>query len=366
MRRLVLGAVSILVAAGTARAQRAVEAPDAQEIKEYILFSEIVRVAAPGRGQDISFAQGNAGQVKPDDVVWVLGPQETNLQGVASRPIRDTAKAGEPLGRLGGDAWRDGAAVHVRGGQDGAYVLDHAGRLWLWRSGRADSVRIGQGLPTAADVDGNSSGLIAVLWGHEVAVCLGFPSAPMWRFPLEDDILPAVGVAVSAAGEVFVAGRGSVAVGVYDLDADGAYRRTRSATAAALGVQAAGGVEVPPFMILPTEGKEAYVDPDRFVLVSDADAGTLLVLERSSLVPVGRWDVRGQIAGAAPGRFDVSNRGQIAFVDVRSGEAQVLPTRVLAAMIEPVGNIRWRNLDPSRQVFRVQGGDTLQIPAPRH
>ncbi|HZM16590.1 MAG TPA: hypothetical protein VFE28_11365 [Candidatus Krumholzibacteria bacterium] len=362
MHRPVLLGLLALLAAGNAGAQTTTPEPSPAEVKEYILFSEIVRVAAPGKALDLSFGQGNTGSVKPDDVVWILDPTAPGLAGIACRPIRDTAKAGEAMGRLGGTELRGGVATHVRSGQEGAYVLDADGRLWLWRGGRADSLRVGKGIATSTDVDANGSGLLAVLWGKEVLVFLGFPSPPAWRFSLEADLLPAVGVAVSAGAEIVVAGRGSVCVAVYDLDANGTYRRLRSATAASLGVQGTGGVEVPPFMILPTEGKEAYVDQDRFVVLTDAGAGALLLLERSSLRRVGRWEIRGQIPGAAPGKLDVSNRGQIAFVDQRDGVAQVLPTRVLVAMLEGAEKIRWRRLEPQPEVYRVHAGDTLNLP----
>ncbi len=365
--RLALGMTGLLLLPVLATTQETGSTMDEKEIKEYILFHQIVQVAASGGARDVSFAQGNqeAYKPKPHEVVWVLDAKNPGLAGIASRPIRETAKAGESMGRIGDGKWRAGEAAHVRAGQDGgAYVLESNGLLWCLRGGQADSLRIGNGVASAADLDGNSSGVIAVLWGREVLVFLAIPGPPLWRFDLEADMLPAVGLAVSAAGEIFVTGRGEIALGVYDVDASGTYRRVRAAAADKLGIAAAGGVEVTPFMILPSEGREAYVDQDRFVLLTDPEGGSIVALELATLKPVGRWDVRAQLLGAAPGRLDVSNRGQIAYVDLRSGECQVLPTRVTIAMVEGT-KFRWRMLEP-KNMMRIQGGDTVQIEPPRH
>ena len=48
--------------------------------------------------------------------------------------------------------------------------------------------------------------------------------------------------------------------------------------------------------------------------------------------------------GAAPGRLDISNRGQIAFADPESGLAYALPARVLGSLVEPA-TIRWRTIE---------------------
>jgi len=51
------------------------------------------------------------------------------------------------------------------------------------------------------------------------------------------------------------------------------------------------------------------------------------------------------VPALAPGRIDVSNRGQIAVADVASGAAYALPARLLAHMLEPA-KVRWRSIDP--------------------
>ena len=362
--RWALGMTGLLLLPVLATTQETGSKMDEKEIKEYILFHQIVQVAPSGGARDVSFAQGNLEAYKPHEVVWVLDAQKPGLAGIASRPIRETARAGEAMGRIGDGRWRAGEAAHVRAGQDGAYVLESNGLLWWLRGGKVDSLRIGNGVASAADVDGNSSGLIAVLWGREVLVFLSIPGPPLWRFDLEADLEPEVALAVSAAGEIFVTGRGATALAVYDVDASGTYRRVRSAAADKLGIAAAGGVEVTPFMIMPSEGREAYVDQDRFVLISDPEGGSIVALEAAALKPAGRWDVRAQLLGAAPGRLDVSNRGQIAYVDLRSGECQVLPTRVTIAMVEGA-KFRWRVLEAPNMI-RIQGGDTVQIEPPRH
>lgn len=332
---------------------------------EDILFNEIVPIAGSGGARDVSYAQGNLEVVKMNRVVWVLDPRVAGLHALACRPIPETAKAGESLGWLGEQVLGGAEAVHVRDGDEGALVLTSQGTLIRLAGGTVDSMRVATGLVTAADLDANPSGLLAILWGMQVHVFADFGRVPLADFTLEDDLGPAVGIAVSARGDVVVAGRGSTAVAVYDLAADGRFRRGRSKTAADLKLHSVGGVEVTPFMVLPAQGREGWVDQDRFVMLSDVEGGTLMTLESSDLSPTGRWDLRGQLPGVAPGRFDVSNRGQIALVDQRSGEGQVLPTAVMISMVQGVMGIRWRVLEASR-TFHVQGGDTLNLPEPRH
>lgn len=238
--RLAMGMTGLLLLPALAMTQETGSKLDEKEIKEYVLFHQIVEVAGRGGARDVSFAQGNLEAYKPHEIIWVLDAKNPGLSGIASRPIRETAKAGEPMGRLGEGRWQAGEAAHVRSGQDGAYVLESNGLLWCLRGGQAESLRIGTGVTSAADIDGNSSGVVAVLWGRQVQVFLDIPGTPLWRFDLEADIQPAVGLAVSAAGEIFVAGRGEIALGVYDLDATGEYHRVRGAAAAKLGLGATG------------------------------------------------------------------------------------------------------------------------------
>ena len=334
------------------------------EVQEFVLFDEMVQVAADGRALDVSFAQGGFDVVTPSSIVWTLDPTAPGVWAMASRPIQDTAKAGERMGQLGGTAVRQGAALHVRAGQEGTYVLTPGGALLLLRDGKVDSTQAGATFAASADVDANASGVVAVLWGREVLVYVAVPGAPLWRFNLEEDLLPAVGVAMGAAGEVVVAGRGAVAVAVYELDSEGQFRRRRVANAADLQLQALGGMELTPYMLLPEKGREGWVDQDRFVVLCDAEAGTLVALKRRDLQPLGRWDLRALLPGMAPGRLDVSNRGQIAIMDSRSGAAYVFPASVTLAMVAP-DVPRWRNLEPKRS-FRVQGGDTLQLDDSGH
>lgn len=332
------------------------------EVKELILFNEIVQACPEGRALDVSFAQGGFEVIQGSSIVWTLDPTAPGLWATASRPIRETAKAGEKMGQRGGDAVREGVALHVRAGQEGAYVLTAGGSLLTLTAGGVDSVRVASTFASSIDLDANLSGVVAVLWGREVALYASPPAAPLWRITLEEDLLPAVGIAMGAAGEVYVAGRGAVALAVYDLAAEGEYRRARTVAKADLGLQAVAGMELTPYMLLPQEGREGWVDQDRFVILGDGETGTLVALKRRDLQPLGRWDVHGQLSTAALGRLDVSNRGQIAFVDSRTGAASVLPASVMLAMVEP-DVPRWRNLEPKRE-FRVQGGDTLNLDEP--
>ena len=359
MRRLTVARVAVglgSLAGATLRGQ-----DTSPEDEAIILFSERVQVAADGRATDVSFATTGLEIIQPNDMVWIADPTAPGIAAVASRPIKDTAKAGEVMGRRGESALHRTAALHV--GPDEVHAISEAGMLVALRSGWADSVRVGRGIARSADLDVSAPGLVCVLWGDTVSVYGEPPSAPLWRFGLEKDVLPAVAVAISSAGEVFVAGRGEVAVAVYGLDDAGSFHRTRAARAADLKLRAVGGLEVSPFMLLPVPGREGWVDQDRFVFVTDSETGAVVVLERSDLKRVGRWDVRSELPGAAPGRLDLSNRGQIAYVDTRSGAAWVLPTRVTADLVSGA-KIRWRVLDPQHTI-RVQGGDTLKLEPPK-
>jgi len=358
MRRLAAAlAVAGLLVAGGLRSQEL--SPEDEAI---ILFSERVQVAADGKATDISFQSTGLEIIQPNDMVWIADPTAAGIQAVASKPIKETAKAGETMGRRGENIFRHTAALDV--GPEQVVALSESGLLVTSRGGVADSAQVGRGIARSMDIDLSSAGLIYVLWGDTVSVYGMPPAAPLWRFGLEKDVLPAVALASSAAGEVFVAGRGSIAVAAYGLDASGRFRRTRGASAADLKLRAVGGLEVSPFMLLPVKDSEYWVDQDRFVFVTDSETGALLALERSDLKLVSRWDVRSELPGAAPGRLDVSNRGQIAYVDMRSGAAWVLPTRVTVAMVSGAAKIRKRTLNP-QSTARVEGGDSLRTEPPK-
>ncbi|MFQ5601491.1 MAG: hypothetical protein ACE5G2_13185 [Candidatus Krumholzibacteriia bacterium] len=324
----------------------------------YILFHEIVQVASPGRARDVSFVNTGLNIVMPAELVWIADPGSPGIIAVASRPIKDTAKAGEVLGSRGLQVIRGTAALHV--GDNITCAVSESGRLTVVGGVFVDSLEVGGSIASAVDVDVSPSGLIYVLWGDRVTVYSNPPDEPLWSFMLEADVLPAVGLAVTAAADVVVAGRGEQAVAVYGLDAEGRYRRRRAQSAADLELETVSGVSLSPFMLLPVQGREGWVERDRFVFLADATSGALLAVERTTLQAVGRCDVRDELPGASPGRLDLSNRGQIAYVDVGSGEAYVLPTRVTVAMVESA-EFRWRILDASR-TNRIQGGsgDTLQ------
>jgi hypothetical protein len=307
---------------------------------------------------DVSFATTGNDVIAPTNMVWIADPTQPGYRAVASRPIPETAKAGEFLGSRGEQLVRNTAALDV--GRQRTHALSHQGRLVVVEGVSADSVDVAETLATAVDLDVSLTGLIAVLWGKQVSVYANPSSEPLWTLELEEDLLPAVAIAAGGTGELFVAGRGTVAVAAYALDTDGQFRRTRALRAADLELESPGGLEVTPFMLLPVPGREGWVGQDRFLLVSDTSTGVLVALERRDFQFVGRWNLREELPGVAPGRLDVSNRGQIAFVDVRSGAAYALPTRVTAGMVRSA-DFRWRVLDQPR-VFRVQGGDTLSLP----
>lgn len=157
-------------------------------------------------------------------------------------------------------------------------------------------------------------------------------------------------------GEVYVAGGGRDALAVYDLDSTGKYRRVRGASARDLGAGALGGIALSPVLLLPVERREGWVGEDRFVVVSEPATGRLIALEAANLTRLASFDVRTNVPDAAPGRLDVSNRGQIAYVDTRSGAAVSLPAPTFAALIQPA-KIRWRNVDPD-STARIMGGES--------
>jgi hypothetical protein len=356
MRRL---ALLFLLLTFTVRAAQAQGTTPEEE--QQILFDEVVQVAADGRALDVSFATSGHDVITPTNMVWIADPTERGFRAVASRPIPGTAKAGEFLGARGQEIVRETAALHV--GPSRAHLLSQEGRLKIFSRGAIDSVVVARTLASAVDLDVSLTGLICVLWGEQVAVYAYPPAEPLWVFEVDEDVRPAVAIAASGTGEIFLVGRGTVAVAAYELADEGQYVRTRALRAADLELESPGGIGVTPFMLLPVPGREGWVGQDRFLVISDTSTGSLHVVERRDLKFVGRWSLRQEQPGAAPGRLDISNRGQIAYVDTRSGAAFVLPTRVTAAMVRGA-DFRWRVIDQPR-VFRVQGGDTLSLPTPR-
>lgn len=337
------------------------QAPEPTEEEKLIMFDEVVQVAAAGRALDVSFPTTGHDVVRPTSMVWIADPTQTGIRAIASRPIPETAKAGEFLGSRGEQFVRDTAALDV--GPGSAVTLSERGRLVVVQAAGTDSADVARSvsLATAMDLDVSLTGLVAVLWGKRVAVYADVGSAPLWTFELDEDLQPAVAIAAGSMGDLFVAGRGTIAVAAYELDAGGQFRRTRVLHAADLELESPGGIVVTPFMLLPIPGREGWVDQDRFVIVSDTSKGELVVVERSDFKFVGRFNLRQELPEMAPGRLDVSNRGQIALVDARTAEAYVLPTRVTATMVQDA-DFRWRILEPQQRVFRVQGGDTLRLP----
>lgn len=356
MRRQLLSMGVLLGCAVAAFAQ----SRDPQADEPEVIFDEIVQVAAAGKAVDVAFANHDLEIVQPTKVVWIADPTQDGVEARASQPIPGTAKAGTHMGRRGPHVLQNTAAVTAS--SKGIFALSESGRLTMVGGQSVDSLHVGRTLATAIDVDVSANGLIFVLWGSRVEVFTTPLRAPLWSFELDDDMKPAVALAASAAGEVFVVGHGSRAVNVYELTSNGRYERKASVDAGSLELEAPGGVAVTPFMLLPVPEREGWSDRDRFVLVSDTASGSLIALNRKDLSFVGRWDLRQKNPGAAPGRLAVSNRGQIAYVDQRAAEAWVLPTSVMAGLLSGA-DFRWRILNPEAPTapMRVQGGDTLRL-----
>jgi len=238
-----------------------------------------------------------------------------------------------------------GEAVAVSINQTDSYLIDSRAMLFVIHKGWVDSLRLAPSLVSRVDIAGSNSQLSYVLWGDEVHVYANPPvSPPMWTFPVDDDVLPAVNLAVGSRGEVIVAGQGRTALAVYDLDDQGQWQRVRSALRSDLDLGTLEGMCLSPAMLLPERGREGWVESNRFLFLADSETGELLALETATFEVVGRIQGRDHMPFAAPGRLSISNRGQIAVIDRRNDSAYVLPTSVTLDMVRSA-DFRWRLLD---------------------
>ena len=351
-RRLCRACIAaIAVSAGAASAQphsdHDLEAEKARvdSLNRAVLWHDVVALNAAARVADVAFAAVGRNIVTPIEIAWTLADSLPELVAVAARPIAGTADAGEELGRRGGGLLRDPIALHTT--IAGSWILERQGRLVSLRGTQVDSVQLDLQNRTPRDLAVGDAGLVHVLTDRDVRVwSQSAQGPPLWTMELPAALLPAVAVAVSARGEIFVAGAGKTAVAVFDLGARGRYTMVRSCTAAQAGIGAAGGITLLEAMLLPVTGREGWVAEDRFVTVSDRSRGALVVLDAATLARVGRVDLRGDLDAVQPGRLDVNNRGQVALVDAARGMAWALPTRVLATAME-TSTIRWRQIGSS-------------------
>jgi hypothetical protein len=162
-------------------------------------------------------------------------------------------------------------------------------------------------------------------------------------------------LAATSWGEVIVAGQGTLALAAYELGSSGRFERTRALERADLDVGTLGGACLAPAMILPQKSREAWADEDDFLFVTGPERGLLVALKTSTFTEVARRDVRKEVPFAAPGRIDISNRGQVGFVDVRSGAAHALRVGLIIDMLEN-SDVSWRILEAKPQTLRIQGG----------
>jgi len=315
--------------------------PRPDSTTKIVLWDKIVRLAADGgKVTDVAFVGLGRNVINPVEMVWMTAASHAGLVAVAARPIPGTAEAGEELGRRAENLLPQGQALSISLG--GTAAVDAAGRVFVLRGGWTDSLQVPAGMAPVRDLALGATGLLYVLAGSQVLVYGQPPRLPLWSFALRADLAPAVGLAVSVRGEVYVAGQGKTALAVYDLDAAGRFRRQRSATARSLGVTKVAGVALTPPMLLPIPGREGWEGEDRFVILSDSSQSALVTVDARTLVAVGRTGLQADLPGVVPGRVDASNRGQIACVDARGGGAWALPTRVLAGMVRSVPGLRWR------------------------
>jgi hypothetical protein len=319
----------------------------AQELSEedeyYVIFNEVIQVSGEGQTRDLSFEDTGFNLIRANQMIWLAGPQSPGIQAVASRPIRDVAKAGEVMGRRADRFARDVVAVCVT--QDDSYLIDSRGMLYVVHKGWVDSLQVGSKLASEVDVAGSGNQLTYVLWGGEVRVYANPPSPqPLWTISIDDDVRPVVSITVGARGELLVAGQGRTALAVYDLDDAGRWSRVRSALRDDLDIGTVQGMCLSPGMLLPEPGREGWVDDSRFLFLSDSERGEIVALEAATFQVVGRQSVRDHVPFASPARLSISNRGQIAFVDKRNDSAHVLPTSVTLDIVRDA-DFRWRLLD---------------------
>jgi hypothetical protein len=310
-----------------------------------VIVWEKVTPLAGGRVADVAFSTPGLNIVEPVEMAWLLDVSAATLIAVASKPILGTAEAGEELGRRGAGLLR--APVAFFPAPAAQYVLEGDGRLLVLRSGWVDSLWTGTPpAGTAGDVAVGPGGLVYVLCGGEVHVYAdGASTTPLLSIALAPKLLPAAAIALSARGDLVVAGTGQLALAVYAQDESGRFQLLRQRAARELGVERPGGVALTPALLLPYERREGWVTRDRFTILSDTASRRLLAFETATLEPLGTCDVSTEVAGASPARIDVSNRGQIAFVDAATGAAYALPARVLGRLIEGA-TIRWRTIVP--------------------
>jgi hypothetical protein len=291
----------------------------------------------------VAFLSGSRDIIKPAELAWVADASGA-LLAIATRPMAGTAEPGEKLGTRGEGRLRHPAALCVNA--SGSYVVDANGRLDVLRGASGDSLRLTAAAVDGLDVDVGITGLVYVLCGAELRVYSDPPREPLWACALDPELLPASAITVSSRGEVYVVGRGKLALEMLDFDAEGKFGRVRGARAATLGVGALAGAALTPPMLLPVPGREGWAPEDRYLVVSDPVKCEILVLETRKLNPVGRWPMALELADATPGKLDVSNRGQIAVADSKTGVAYALPTRILASLLVLAPDMRWRDIPP--------------------
>ena len=310
-----------------------------------VIFSSVVPLAPGTHVADVAFAAVGRNVVTPVEIAWVLADSVAEMVAVAARPMAGTADAGEELGRRAAGVLHRPIAMHST--QTGSWVLERSGRLLVLSGAQVDSCRLDLGGHAPRDLAVSNSGLVHVLTDRDVRV---WPArdggAPLWTVPLPPALLPSVAVATSSRGEIYVCGAGKTALVVFDLGPDGRYGVTRTATRAATKLGEPGGVTLLEAMLLPVPGREGWVPEDRFVALTDRKQAALVVFDAQTLRRIGSAAIATEVQGVAPGRLDISNRGQVAVVDMTRAAAHSLPTRVLASVLENAG-IRWRRIGPA-------------------
>jgi hypothetical protein len=332
----------LLSVAGPTRALAAGDAAADSLHKLVVVWPDVTMLVEDGQVRDVAFAASGLNIVNAGEMAWCADVKSHSLIAVATKPIAGTAAAGEEMGRAGAEAIEDPAALYV--GASEQFILETEPQLVILHAGTAETTALDPVSGPERDVVVGATGLIYVLLGNEIRVLTNPPGpAPLWTVPVPRRLAPAVAIAVSARGELVVAGRGAIALAKYELDASGTFHQIASRSAQELGVEQPSGVAITPALLIELAGREGWVARDRFVLVGDAKRAGIVALETSTLEPVGRVDLAGELPGLVPGRFDVSNRAQIAMVDDASGRALALPARLFADLVDKA-TIRWKTL----------------------
>lgn len=162
----------------------------ATKANRFIFWTEVTRLQGVERAVDVAFAHPGLNVVQPVDVAWVVDGAAPDVAAIATKPIQDTAEAGEPLGRFGAGILR--APIAIGATESSRYLLEASGRLVVRRptnapppalATRFDSLALALGRDTPVDLAVSPLGILYVLAGNTVRVFVDPPAeTPSIRF----------------------------------------------------------------------------------------------------------------------------------------------------------------------------------------